>query len=309
MLTLAAPFHRRLAAYLRERFPLGAYALLIAAFYSSNHFLALALTEPGAPPGYDLRSLAGAGILFCFFFHLRVFDEHKDYRDDCRHHPERVLQRGLVTLDHLRRLGAAAIAAELLLAAWLGPAALAALSLAFLFSVLMLKEFFVARWLRPRLLLYATTHMLVMPLLAATVFSITTRRPPWEAPGWFWLWAVVSVFVGFNWEISRKIRAPEEEREGVDTYSRRFGPFRAALLVLLVRVADTALVALVGRHLGLSPWFYAVLGLLFGVCLVGYFGFRLRPSPRTARRLETYASLYVVAFDLTLAGFLALEAL
>ena len=76
-------------------------------------------------------------------------------------------------------------------------------------------------------------------------------------------------FVTFNWEVSRKIRAPEDEIEGADTYTRVFGTYGAAWVVLLIRVIDTGLVALVGWHLGLAPWFYVALVALFLVCLVG----------------------------------------
>lgn len=296
-----APFHRRFHAYLSERFPLAGHGLLIVSYYSSNQFLARTLLEPGEPMHYDASSLLGAGTLFLFFFHLRVFDEHKDYAEDARHHPERVLQRGLVTLGHLKVLGALAIAGELVLAALAGPAALVAWGVAFGFSLLMLVEFFAGSWLRRRFLLYAGTHLLVMPVLALMVFSFATGRWPWEAPGWFFLYAWVGFFVTLNWEISRKIRAPEDEIEGLDTYSRVFGTYGAAYAVLAVRVVDTALVALVGWHLGLSPWFYTALVILFVVCAWGVVDYRRRTGPETARRLEIYAGMYIVAFDLILA--------
>lgn len=64
---------------------------------------------------------------------------------------------------------------------------------------------------------------------------------------------------------------------------------------------DTGLVALVGWHLGLSSWFYAALVALFLVCLVGFFQYRFNTSRKTAKRMETYAGLYIIAFDVILA--------
>lgn len=296
-----ASFPRRLFAYLQERFPLLSHGVLIASYYSSNQFLAQALGRPGEPMRYGLSSLAGAVTMFCIFFHLRVFDEHKDYAEDCRFHPDRVLQRGEITLGHLKLLGGLAIAVELLLAALRGPAALVSVLAALAFSVLMLKEFFVRDWLKRHFLLYAISHMLIMPLLSMVVFSFATGRQLWEAPGWYWLYAFVGFFVTFNWEVSRKIRAPEQEIEGLDSYTKVFGTYGAAYLVLLIRLVDTALVAAVGHHLGLSWWFYAVLIGLFGVCLVGFFQYRFHTTPKTAKRMETYAGMYIIAFDLTLA--------
>jgi 4-hydroxybenzoate polyprenyltransferase len=145
------------------------------------------------------------------------------------------------------------------------------------------------------------THLLVMPFLSLTVFAFATGRWFWQAPFWFWMYAWVGFFVTFNWEVSRKIRAPEDEIEGVETYTRIFGTYGAAYLVLLLRVIDTGLVALVGWHLGLSTWFYAALVALFLVCLVGFFQYRFHTTRKTAKRMETYAGMYIIAFDLILA--------
>jgi 4-hydroxybenzoate polyprenyltransferase len=300
-LARSAPFARRLWAYQAERFPLLKHGILIAAYYSSNQFLARVLTEPGRPMHYDLSTLLGALTLLGFFFHLRVFDEHKDYAEDLRHYPRRILQSGLVTLRHLKLLGALAIGLQVACAALRGPGALAAWGLAFAFSLLMLREFFAGDWLKERFLLYATTHLLVMPLLSLMVFSFATGRYPWEAPAWFWLYAWVGFFVTFNWEVSRKIRAPQDEIEGVETYTRVFGTYGAAYLVLAIRVIDTLLVAAVGWHLGLGPWFYAALVALFLVCLVGFFQFRFHTNRKTAQRMELYAGMYIIAFDVILA--------
>jgi len=300
-LTRDSPYPARLRAYLGERFPLAGHGLLIASYYSSNQFLAEVLTRPLEPLRYDRTTLLGAATLLLFFFHLRVFDEHKDFAEDRVHHPERVLQRGILTLADLRRLGAAAIALEAVLAAAAGRAAFLAWLAAFAFSLLMLREFFAGAWLKRRLLLYAASHMLVMPLLAAMVFSFATGRLFWRAPGWFWLYSFVGFFVSFNWEISRKIRSPEEERDGVLTYTRLLGTYGAAWAVLAVRLVDTALVMGVARHLGLGAWFYWALLALYSVCLVGFADYRWRTRPGSARRMEWYAGMYIVAFDLLLA--------
>jgi hypothetical protein len=306
-LTRESPFARRLFAYLAERFPLLGHGVLIAAYYSSNQFLARTLTHPGEPMHYDLSTLLGALTLLCFFFHLRVFDEHKDYAEDSFHYPDRVLQRGLVTLRDLKILGGAAIAAEIVLTALRGPAAFVAWLFPFTFSLLMLKEFFVRDWLKRHFLTYAVSHLLVMPFLSLMVFSFATGRWPWQAPLWFGVYAWVGFFVTFNWEVSRKIRAPEDEIEGVDTYTRVFGTYGAAWVVLLLRVIDTALVALVGWHLGLSHWFYLALAALFLVCLVGFFQYRFQTSRKTAKRMEIYAGMYIIAFDIILAIAIAQE--
>jgi len=299
--TAASPFPARLWAFLSERFPLFGYGVLIVSYYSSNQFLAAALTHPGRSMHYTVNSLMGAIVILCLFFHLRVFDEHKDFEEDCKHHPDRVLQRGIITLRDLKVLGAIAIATEIVLSAIRGRAALTALLITLAFSLLMLKEFFAGAWLRRHFLVYATSHMLIMPLFALVVYGFATGRYPWDAPFYFYVYSFVGFFVTFNWEVSRKIRTPEQEIEGVDSYTKIFGLYGAAYVVLGIRVVDTALVAAVGLHLGLSIWFFVGIGALFVVCLVGFLQYRFRTSARTAKRMETYAGIYIVAFDLILA--------
>jgi 4-hydroxybenzoate polyprenyltransferase len=294
-------FATRLVAYLKERFPVLAYGLLIFCFYSSNQFLAHALTAPGESMRYSWSSLQGAVTLACFFLHLRIFDDHKDYAADCRFFPNRVLQRGVVKLGELKLVAAAAIVAELTLAAANGLAAFVAVLAAVAFSALMIKEFFAAEFLKRHFLLYASVHMLVTPLLALVVFSFATGQFFWQAPPWYWLYSLVGFFVAFNWEISRKIRAPSDERDGVDSYTKLFGVFGAAYMVLLVRSIDTALVYLIAWRLDLSMAFYALIAAAFVVSFNGFLKYRLDPTPKNARRMSTYAGLYIVGFDLALA--------
>jgi 4-hydroxybenzoate polyprenyltransferase len=276
---------------------------LILSFYSASQFLAQALASTGTaqPLQYDLGSLLGYVTVLGFFLHMRIFDDHKDYAADCRYFPDRVLQRGGVTLGELKIACLITIAMEFLLAAIWGLPALVSLSVAFAFSLLMLREFFLGNWLKQRFVLYALLHMLIMPLLAITVWSFATGKYFWQIPSWYWLYSFVSFFLAFNWEISRKLRVPEQEIEGVDSYTRRFGTYGAAYLVLLMRVIDTVLIAWIALHLGLAAWFYALLVLLFGVCLIGFLQYRFDTTARTARQMELYAGLYILLFDLALA--------
>jgi len=292
---------RNFISYLNERFPPLANVLLILTYYSSSQFLAVALTHPGRVMHYDAWSLLGMLMLVCFFFHIRVFDEHKDYEEDCRYFPNRVLQRGLVTLRHLKIAGAIAIAVQLVIVIARGPQAFVAWAIAFAFTLVMLREFFAREFLKRHFLLYATSHMLIMPLLSLLVFSFATKRWPWDAPPWFWVYAFVGFFVTFNWEVSRKIRAPEEEIDGVESYTKIFGTFGAAYAVLVIRAIDTALVAAVGHHLGASKWFYLALAVLYAVCFIAFVQYRTRPTPRHAKMMEVYAGMYMIVFDLLVA--------
>jgi len=301
-LTLDSPFPKRLNAYIAERFPLPNHICMVIIYFLANQFLAQVLGNPGQPLRVGWFTLLGTVFLFCIFFHLRVFDEHKDYEDDCQHYPNRILSRGFITLTHLKILGGVAIALELLCAAISGWPAVVAVVATILFSWIMLHEFFVRTWLRAHFILYAISHMLIMPMMTATIFSFTMQRPFWEAPWLFWAYAAADFFAFANWEISRKIRLPEDEIEGVSSYSKEFGMFTAGYVVLGLRILNTVLAWIVGVYLGLGTFYYAGLIVLFLITLFGLLRFRLHPTRKTAKDLEAYGGGYIILFYFILAA-------
>lgn len=301
-LSLESPFPKRLNAYVAERFPLPNHISMVIIYFLANQFLAQVLGNPGQPMRIGWFTLLGTIFLFCIFFHLRVFDEHKDYADDCRNYPDRILSRNLITLTHLKILGAIAIVLELLCSAISGWSAIVAVVATIFFSWVMLHEFFVRTWLRAHFIIYAISHMLIMPIITATIFSFTMHRPFWEAPWLFWVYAVADFFAFSNWEISRKIRLPEDEIEGVSSYSKEFGMFTAGYVVLGLRVLNTILAWIVGVYLHLGTFYYVGLIVLFLITLFGLLRFRFNPTRKTAKDLEAYGGGYIILFYFVLAA-------
>jgi 4-hydroxybenzoate polyprenyltransferase len=300
-LDMGSPFSTRLRAYLAERFSLPKHVCMVVVYFLANQFLAQVLGAPGQPLRVGWFTPLGMLFLLCIFFHLRVFDEHKDYDDDCRHYPDRILSRGLITLRHLKILGAIAIAVEACCAAVSGWSAIVAVGVTVFYSWVMLHEFFVRRWLRAHFIIYAIAHMSIMPLMTATIFSFTMRRPFWEAPWLFWAYAAADFFAFANWEISRKIRLPEDEISGVASYSKELGMYTAGYVVLGLRVLNTVLAWIVGVYLELGVFYYAGLVALFLVCLYGFLRFRFYTTRKTAANLEAYGGGYIILFYCILA--------
>jgi hypothetical protein len=171
---------------------------------------------------------------------------------------------------------------------------------AVLFSLLMAKEFFVGQWLRQHLMVYAISHLLIMPLLAMVVFGFATGRYLWQAPVWFWIYAFAGFFVMFQWEIARKIRAPDREEDGVDSYTKILGTYGAARVAIFMRAVNTVMVAAVGCHLGFGAWFYVAMIALFAICAIGFLQYRFLATSNAARAMETYASIYIIAVDVAM---------
>ena len=126
---LDAPAPARVWAYLQERFPPAPYTVLVVLFFGSASAVARGLAGSGA------TAWAGAAVVLLVFFHLRVFDEHKDALADAEAYPDRLLTQGVVTLPLLASLAAGAIFIEAALSFWIGLPALVAWGATFAFTL------------------------------------------------------------------------------------------------------------------------------------------------------------------------------
>jgi UbiA prenyltransferase family protein len=291
----------RLWTYQAERFPLAAYVPLIATFtFSSAAFSRLARGAPGFIP--LPLFLMGTITALAFFFLLRVLDEHKDADVDRRYRPELPVPRGLVSLAELRRVAAVTLAILLVWNVMVTPRLLWAWLAFGVWAALMTREFFVRDWLRAHMGAYLVTHMAIMPMIDAYTTGLDWLVAGVRPPHGLWLFLAVTFGNGMLIEIGRKIRAPEQEREGVDTYTSAWGLHvaPAAWLVLLSLTAATAALALRATATGWIP--LSVLGLLLAAAAFPAFRFLMRPSPARARALETASGLWPLGTYLLLGG-------
>ena len=297
-----------IGGWMRERFPVR-NAVFFAVFHATALLVARAASVDG-PVTVTWRDLAAFPAVWCFFLMLRVFDEHKDFGADAIAHPDRVLQRGLVTLGHLRVLGAIAIVVQVATSIWLdGGIGIIAVwwTAAFVWSVLMAREFFVRVWLRRHLIVYALTHIVVMVFLAMWIGTMgSAHAASTVAP---WLFAGVSVLAGLTFEIARKIRAPEQEHPLADSYTQALGiPAASRLLaVLTVATAISALsltVVLTGR-LGVVA--FAAMASVVVAAATALARFRIQPTPRGAKRSEAAVGVAALVTHGVIIGALLMD--
>ena len=279
--------------YQRERFPLVAHAPLIAAFSSAAVCLSLLLRGEQHPRAASL--IVAFITALCFFFQLRVADEFKDAEDDARHRPYRPVPRGLVTLRELGWLGIAAGGVQLAAAVWLDIRLVPLLLLVWGYMALMSKEFFVRDWLRARPVTILWTHMLIMPLidLYATACDWVPAGAA-IAPGLRWF-LVASFFNGMVVEVGRKIRAPETEEAGVETYSVLWGRPRAVTVWIATMAVALGSAILAARETGNGPLVSAVLGTIWVLSLLAGLLFIASPTRRRARVIEPLAGIWTLA--------------
>lgn len=285
--------------YQRERFPLAAHGPLVAAFsfcavaYSAN------LRSPGAWPSACAFLVAFASALL-FFLQLRIADEHKDAEEDRRWRPYRPVPRGLVSLRELAWVSAGGCVLQAALAGWHRPVLLLWLGLTWAYLAAMSKEFGLRHWLKARPLAYLGSHMLIMPLIDFYATSCDwTLHQAWPPRGLEWFLAA-SFCNGVVVELGRKIRAPQEEEEGVETYSVLWGP-RGAALAWVAMVGATAFFGTLAALRTRAPW--TVGGLLAAAFLVRTLlasRFIAAPSPNRAKAIEVGSAVWTLTLYLSL---------
>jgi len=241
---------RNLYPYLKERFPLvnmALFAILFLTVYSVAKFY-----NPLVPFNFTESGILGIFAVIFFFFRLRVFDEIKDYLLDEVNHPQRVLQSGRITLKELKALAAVGVIIEIAWSLKLGIPCFVAWIVALAFSLLMRYEFFIAGFLKKRLLLYAITHMLIMPLI---ILWIWKAYSPVIGEG-YCLLALLSLAGGFSFEIARKIHTPDAERNTVDSYSKSIGLTTSVITVLLILLAGITVLSYLLIRVEASSWVF-----------------------------------------------------
>src|SRR5207302_5539728 len=130
------PMPNRWWVYQRERFPILAHGLLIAAFsFSAVCFSSLLRGQTVMPSGATAAVAFGTALLF--FLQLRIADEFKDFEEDSRYRPYRPVPRGLVNLRELGVLGLLAALVQLGLALYLQPSLVLLLALVWTYLALM----------------------------------------------------------------------------------------------------------------------------------------------------------------------------
>ncbi len=309
-LNAQSPLPRRLAAWAAERFPV-ANALLFLLLYTAALLLGQRLTSgPADALHLDVRDVAGFFAIWSFFLLLRVFDEHKDFEQDSANHPDRVLQRGLVTLGHLRVLGALSVALMAGVSLWydggVGPVTMTWFAV-MIWSALMAKEFFVGAWLEQRLVLYATSHMLVMPLAAWWMAQMGAGGQP--LPATVSYFAALAFASGAAFEVTRKLYAPEDEREEIDSYSKILGVRWAAITVIAFLAAGLAVEGGLLRELhgGELRWgWFAALAVGFAVPFASLNAFAASPSSSGQKRNEGMVAVsMLVGYGVLIAALIA----
>ncbi len=288
--------------YTKERFPIFGVLLYVLFFIVDADYLNQIILNSKINP-ISLPLVLGSVTLFLFFFHLRIFDEFKDYADDSVAHPDRLLSRGIITLSELKVLGIGAVIIQLLISLYLGKTILISWITIFLYSLLMFKEFFIHETLKKSIGLYLISHQLLVPLMVIYCFTLTTTtiKP---------LHLVATIFISLlslGYEIARKIWEPSREHAKADSYSKFWGIHKATLVLSSIYVITCVIQHKMGLLIinnSLYPLFATIICVIINLININ---FVINPNHKNSKLVEVGGALFLLLNHLLTIVFLILR--
>jgi len=296
--------------YPRTSFPLLRQSFLIAVAALCGVTFSMLARQADQPIGLPtllsiLHWFWTFGVAFVstlgFFFQLWVATEH---HVDCVAsllHADYLAWRQPLTRRQLISWLGVIMLVQLVLAVWLQIVLLFPLLLIWGYLGLIDKEFFMRPWLKRYPLAYPFAQLMLIPLLffyiTACDWLVIGAAPP-VGLAWF---LISGFFCGLIFEIGCKIRAPQDEEAGVDTYSKWWGR-RTAVTGWVFAIALTGIsLTFAAATLRTSILLLALaFSLLTGAVLIGE---RFLETPRTlyAGSIQKFSTLCMVLLYLGLA--------
>ena len=317
--------------YLNERFPLGKNSFFVLIFtlsgyiftgllYNSkiikptlskevNRVLLFWDKEIDKVPIIWYKFLPLFIIIFMFFFQLRITDEFKDYEEDLKYRPYRPVQRGIISLKALGKIGIATIIIQIILAHVINPKLIYFMLLVWFYMFLMTKEFFIKNWLTERILIYALSHVVIMIFITLVIVKGTGYIL--ESHFLETLYLLLekyekNIFIGLiplftlNYlngivlEIGRKTRRADEEEHGVQTYSKLWGKKKAVVILSLLFAVEYFLVILGLSYTYEKYFLFSGLILLIILIISIYFMIKFLKKDLSGKIVESVSGLWIV---------------
>ena len=306
--------------YLNERFPLGKNSIFVLIFtlsgyiytsllYNSKIINQIFSKEIKVPMPWH-KIVALFIIIFMFFLQLRITDEFKDYEEDLKYRAYRPVQRGIISLKALGKIGIATVIVQIVFAHAINPKIIYYMALVWIYMFLMAKEFFIKKWLTKRILIYALSHVVIMIFITLVIVNAAQYIVLGEAENIFKFvalqWyrhnidiALIPLFTlnylnGIVLEIGRKTRRADEEEHGVQTYSKLWGKKKAVVILNLLFTAEYFLVILGLSHTYKKYFLFSGLVLLAILIVSIYFMIKFLKKDLSGKIVESVSGLWII---------------
>lgn len=251
---------KRLLIYFNEMFPVPA---VIGTIFTGVAIELIYLRLFDIKPELSLHLVLPGIFLMCISLLVRVMDEFKDFQDDLTNFPHRPLPSGRVKPRDLKFLGWGCVFLAVFVSLFSTKLLLWSL-VVLIYAALMLKWFFIEPIMRKSLpLAFISHHPIVLLNFIYVLLFCGVLYPQVDLSKWYYVLPICLIFT--NWEVLRKIRAPEQET-GYTTYSKIFGPRVAISIALILQIIFNVDVICIMNEVG-SPLFLKIVYLLIQLIL------------------------------------------
>ena len=317
--------------YLNERFPLGKNSFFVLIFTLSGYIYTGLLYNSKIIKPILLKEINRASLLwdkeidkvpiiwykllslfiiiFMFFFQLRITDEFKDYEEDLKYRPYRPVQRGIISLKALGKIGIATIIVQIILAHVINPKLIYFMLLVWIYMFLMTKEFFIKNWITERILIYALSHVVIMIFITLvivkgtgyilqdhsleTLYLLLEKYEKNIFIGLIPLFAL-NYLNGIVLEIGRKTRKANEEEHGVQTYSKLWGRKKAVFILCILYVIEYIFVLFGLSNINKEFFLVGQLILTITLILSIYFTIKFLKKDLTGKTPENISGIWIL---------------
>ena len=227
---------KRLNIYFNEMYPILPRLLLAIIVFCEIYFIIL-LNNGITDFDIGIQEIIGGFTIFGFLMWLRIADDFKDYETDKKLFPKRALPSGKVKKSDLILI-CLFIEIVIIILNFLFMNNIIFFLVLYLYGFLMSEWFFQKSKIQPSLPLALITHNPVQMFVNLYIISFTCIKYNLKfitLTNILALWTLY--FPALIWEVSRKIKSPEEEND-YTTYSKLFGYKKSIKFVFLLTWID-----------------------------------------------------------------------
>ncbi len=278
----------------KERFPIPGIVLYGGSLFYLSFFFGNLFSY--SRPMSLLETIPGLVVMFLILLHIRVFDEHKDYKKDVVAHPDRILSKGIITLKDLRILLYIAVAGEIALSLYLGVVPAIIWFCIMIWSLLMFVEFFVPEFLNRHMVLYLISHQIIVPITLLLGFSLRydlSLISVNNAPS-FIIFLCGVMCATITYEIARKTWSPDREHELADSYTKFWGIGKAVIVGQAVALCAGSAFIYIYIQNAFPVIYTIVIAVLYCIFLASGIVFYVKPENKISKIVEMAGVLFVL---------------
>lgn len=295
---------KRIYIYLKEMFPITPNLIWSFSIFYGIYFVGMSMS--GAQKlELSLNSILGAFTYFLINLFLRISDEFKDFEVDKAIFPHRPLPSGRVLASDLNIFRAVVLVAILVINTFVDKELLLFVIL-IIVVVLTTRYYFLPQYIAKSLFLQVATQsplFLLENLYIISIFTSKSNMPLFTLPH---LYAAIIFYLPFLiWEISRKIKAPQDENER-QTYSQIWGYKIATMVPMVLSAVIYAMIFAVRTQLLLSNYFLIFWAAVLCIYFIPFIRFLFAPNSKSSS-FRRFSEAFIVVMCISLVVELVLQ--